>query len=99
MRNIFVFIRIYFNFLFFLFLMGISLFVLFNYNRYHHTVYSDATGEITGRINKQYNDVEYYFQLKRTNDSLVKANERLYNKLKQDFEMPDTVSRAVIDTM
>ena len=42
--------------------------------------------EVTGKINKQYNNVEYYFQLKKTNDSLVKANENLYNKLKQDFE-------------
>ncbi|MEP6928164.1 MAG: rod shape-determining protein MreC [Ginsengibacter sp.] len=99
MRNIFIFIRIYFNLLFFLFLMGISLFMLFNYNRYHHTVYSATAGEITGMINRQYNDVEYYFQLKKTNDSLVKANEILYNKLKQDFELPDTVTRLAIDSI
>jgi rod shape-determining protein MreC len=99
MRNIFLFIRIYFNFLFFLFLMGISLFMLFNYNRYQHTIYSAAAGEITGKISKQYNDVEYYFQLKKTNDSLVKANANLYNKLKQDYEMPDTVSKLAIDTI
>jgi rod shape-determining protein MreC len=99
MRNIFIFIRIYFNFIFFLFLMGISLFMLFNYNRYHHTVYSAVAGGITGRINKQYNDVEYYFQLKKTNDSLVKANETLYNKLRQDFELADTVTKLTIDTI
>jgi rod shape-determining protein MreC len=99
MRNIFLFIRIYFNFIFFLLLMGISLFMLFNYNRYHHTVYSAAAGEITGKISKQYNDVEYYFQLKRTNDSLVKANAALYNKLKQNFELPDSVSKLAIDTI
>ena len=99
MRNIFIFIRIYFNFIFFLLLMGISLFMLFNYNRYHHSVYSAATGEITGKINEQYNTVEYYFQLKRTNDSLVKANAILYNKLKQDFELPDTVTKLAIDTI
>ena len=79
--------------------MGLSLFMLFNYNRYHHTVYSAAANEITGKINQRYNDVEYYFQLKRTNDSLVKANENLYNKLKQDFEMPDTVTKLAIDTI
>jgi rod shape-determining protein MreC len=99
MRNIFIFIRIYFNFLFFLFLMGLSLFMLFNYNRYHKTVYSAVAGEVTGSINKQFNDVEYYFQLKRTNDSLVKANETLYNKLKQNLELPDTVMKLSIDTM
>lgn len=99
MRNIIIFIRIYFNFLFFLFLLGASFFMLFNYNRYHHAVYSGVANEITGSINKQYNTVEYYFQLKRTNDSLVKANEVLYNKLKQDFDMPDTTSRLSIDTL
>ena len=99
MRNIFLFIRIYFNFIFFLLLMGISLFMLFNYNRYHHTVYSATAGEITGKISKQYNDVEYYFQLKRTNDSLVKANAILYNKLKQDYELPDTATKLAIDTI
>jgi rod shape-determining protein MreC len=99
MRNIFLFIRIYFNFIFFLLLMGISLFMLFNYNRYHHTVYSATAGEITGKISQQYNNVEYYFQLKRTNDSLVKANAILYNKLKQDYELADTATKLAIDTI
>ncbi len=99
MRNIFLFIRIYFNFLFFLLLMGVSLFMLFSYNNYHRTVYSSVATEVTGKINKQYDDVEYYFRLKNTNDSLVKANAALYNKLKQDYEIPDTVSRLFIDTM
>lgn len=99
MRNILIFIRVYFNFLFFLFLLGISFFMLFNYNRYHNAVYSSVAMEVTGSINKQYNTVEYYFQLKKTNDSLVKANEVLYNKLKKDFDMPDTASRISIDTL
>jgi len=55
--------------------------------------------EYTGKISGQYNSIEYYFKLKRTNDSLVKANERLYNKLKQDFEIPDSVSKLVLDTI
>lgn len=42
--------------------------------------------------------VENYFQLKRTNDSLVKANEVLYNKLRENFNVPDSVSKEVIDT-
>lgn len=79
--------------------MGVSFFMLFNYNRFHHTVYSSTAGEVTGKVNKQFNDVEYYFKLKRTNDSLVKANAVLYNKLKQDFEFPDTISRLAIDTL
>jgi rod shape-determining protein MreC len=99
MRNIFLFIRIYFNFLFFLILMGISFYMLFTYNRYHHTIYSAVANEVTGKISRQYNNIEYYFQLKRTNDSLVKANEQLYNRLKQDFEMPDSVNKIAVDTI
>lgn len=73
--------------------------MLFNYNRFQHTAYSAAAGEITGKISNQYNSVEYYFKLKKTNDSLVKANANLYNKLKQDYEYPDTVARIAIDTI
>jgi rod shape-determining protein MreC len=73
--------------------------MLFNYNRYQNTVYSAAAGEITGKISQQYNSIEYYFQLKKTNDSLVKANAKLYNKLKQDYEMPDTISKLAVDTI
>jgi rod shape-determining protein MreC len=73
--------------------------MIFSYNRYHHAVYSKVANEITGNISKKYNSVEYYFQLKRTNDSLVKANETLYNKLKQDYEIPDTANKITIDTL
>ena len=59
----------------------------------------NIANDVTGKVYKQYNGVEYYFQLKRTNDSLIKANERLYNKLKQDFEMPDTVNKFSVDTI
>ncbi|HEY5370084.1 MAG TPA: rod shape-determining protein MreC [Hanamia sp.] len=99
MRNIFIFIRIYFTFIFFLILMGVSFYMIFSYNRYHHAVYSATANEITGGIDKKINTVQYYFQLKRTNDSLVKANEALYNKLRQDYEIPDTVNKITIDTL
>jgi rod shape-determining protein MreC len=73
--------------------------MIFSYNRYHNAVYSKVANEITGGISKKYNNVEYYFQLKRTNDSLVKANEELYNKLKEDFEIADTVNKIAIDSI
>ncbi|MDQ2862956.1 MAG: rod shape-determining protein MreC [Bacteroidota bacterium] len=99
MRNIFVFIRIYSNFIFFLILMGVSLVMLINFNHYQHAVYSTTAGEITGKVNSQISNVEYYFQLKKTNDSLVKANANLYNKLKQDYELPDSATKLEIDTI
>ncbi len=53
----------------------------------------------TGGINKQYNKVEYYFQLSRTNDSLVKANEVLYNKLRSNYNLPDSANKIIIDSV
>ncbi|CAN5318587.1 hypothetical protein BH09BAC2_BH09BAC2_06490 [soil metagenome] len=59
----------------------------------------NAANEYTGKISERYNNIQTYFFLKRTNDSLIKANENLYNKLRQDFEVPDSLSKTVIDTI
>ena len=99
MRNIFLFIRRYFNFIFFLLLQVLSIYLIVHYSKYHEAMFGSSANKITGKVNSEYNKVEYYFQLKRTNDSLVKANEVLYNKLKVDFNLPDTVSKNVIDTI
>lgn len=99
MRNIFLFIRRYFNLLLFLCLQGFSIYLIVHYSRYHNAIFSSASNQVTGKINQQFNRVEYYFQLKRTNDSLVKANATLYNKLKADFELPDSTTRTFIDSL
>ena len=99
MRNVIIFIRIYFTFFFFLLLMGLSLYLLFSYNKYQNAVYSEVANEVAGRINSQVNKVTYYFYLKKTNDSLVHANEMLYNKLREDYSITDTTNRLVIDTL
>ncbi|MEO7045652.1 MAG: rod shape-determining protein MreC [Ferruginibacter sp.] len=99
MRNIFLFIRRYFNFLIFLVLQVLSIYLIVHYNRYHEAMFDNTANNITGKINEQYNKVEYYFQLKRTNDSLVKANEVLYNKLKVNFYLPDSATKTQIDTL
>ena len=99
MRNIFLFIRRYFNFLFFLLLQVFSIYLIVHYSSYHKAVFSSTANQLTGKVNEQYSKVEYYFQLKKTNDSLVAANEKLYNKLRSDFELPDTTSKIVIDSI
>jgi rod shape-determining protein MreC len=99
MRNIVLFIRRYFNFLLFLLLQGVSLFMLFSYNKYHNSVFMSVANEVSGKINEQYNRVHYYFNLQKTNDSLMNENARLYNKLRQNFNLPDTVVKTVIDTI
>lgn len=99
MRNIFLFISRYFNFLFFLLLQGVCIYFITSYSKYHQAAFGAVTNNVTGKINTEYNKVEYYFQLKRTNDSLLKANERLYNILRSNYDVPDSLNRTVIDTL
>ncbi len=100
MRNIFLFLRRYFNFLVFFILQVFCIYLIVQNSKYHQAVFGDAANRITGRVNSQYNKIEYYFQLKKTNDSLVAANERLYNMLPQNFNIPDSInSRQVVDTL
>lgn len=62
-------------------------------------MFGSTANQLTGNINKRYDNIEYYFQLKQTNDSLLKANERLYNKLAYNFNIPDTNLKQRIDTI
>lgn len=98
MRNVFLFVRRYFNFFFFLIMQGIALYMLFHFNRFHEAAFMGVSNEVTGRISKQYNNVEYYFNLKKTNEGLVEENKKLRNLLKQDFLIPDSSSTAVVDS-
>ena len=99
MRNIFLFIRRYFNFILFLLLQGFSIYLIVHYSKYHNAIFSKTSNQVTGKINEKYNGITSYFRLKKTNDSLIAANEMLYNKLKADFEYPDTSSRLKIDSI
>jgi len=62
-------------------------------------MFGNSANRITGKVNAQYDRIEYYFQLKRTNDSLVKANETLYNKLASNYNLPDSGSKQMIDSI
>lgn len=99
MRNVFLFIRRHFNFLFFLVLQILSLSFLFRYNKFHEAAFLNVSTEITGRLNEKYNGIEYYFQLKKTNESLVQENLRLRQQLKDNFEAPDSNQRLFHDTI
>ncbi len=99
MKNIFLFIRRYFNFLLFLVLQIISLTFLVRYNKTQEAAYANVANEIIGRINTQYNKVQYYFQLKETNKQLNEENTRLRNLLGLNFEGPDTARVSRIDSL
>jgi len=98
-RNVFLFIGRHFNFLFFLVLQIIALSFLFRFNKYHEAAFLNVSTEITGRINERYNNIEYYFQLKKTNEALVQENLRLRQQLKENYEGPDSLRRMINDTI
>ena len=99
MKNIFIFIRRYFNLLFFLLLQILSIILLVNYNRSHEAAFSNIANEVTGSINTQYSRVHDYFNLKEANRQLSEDNTRLRNMLGQNFEGPDTLRQVIIDSL
>jgi rod shape-determining protein MreC len=101
-RNIFLFIRRYFNFLVFLVLQILAITFLVKYNPKHPSFeakYGGIANDITGRINLQYNKIQYYFHLKETNRQLAEENARLKNKLGVNFEGPDSLKQVIVDSL
>jgi rod shape-determining protein MreC len=76
-----------------------ALYILFHYNKFHEAVFSGVANELTGSVGGKYNNVTYYFHLKKTNDQLAKENEELQNKLLSNFQRPDTSQKLVQDTV
>lgn len=99
MGNIFLFIRRYFNLIVFLLLQWLSIYLIVHYNRYHNAVASGYMNEITGRVNQQYAKVDDFLALKKKNQELQRQNERLLNLMKQNFEVPDTTTKIVTDSI
>ncbi|HEX6427714.1 MAG TPA: rod shape-determining protein MreC [Niastella sp.] len=97
MRNIFLFIRRYFNFVFFVVLQVAALYILFHYNKFHEAVFSGVANELTGNIGGKYSNVTNYFHLKTTNDALAKENTELRNLMFSNFTRPDTTQKMVTD--
>jgi rod shape-determining protein MreC len=98
-RNVFLFIRKYANFLFFLLLQITALSFLFRYNKYHEAAFLNVAGEFTGSINQRYSKVEYYFRLKNINEQLASENLRLNQLLRENYERPVGNEKSVLDTV
>ena len=99
MRNIFLIIRRYFNFLLFLVLQIVSLYMLFSYNKFHEAAWMEVAHEVTGRVGGRYTNITNYFHLKKTNEELARANEMLRNELTAQYVGPDTTQKLVTDTL
>jgi rod shape-determining protein MreC len=98
-RNVFLFIRKYSNFLFFLLLQVISLSFLFRYNNYHEAAFMNVAGEFTGSINQRFSKVESYFRLKQINEQLAAENLRLNQTLKENYEGAGGPGKMITDTI
>lgn len=103
MKNIFLFIRRYFTFFLFLFLEGLCISLLVKYNRTYDAAYSRAAHSVTGVINQKYNNVQYFFALKKTNKALAEENAQLKTALSNFIKNYDTLSnnrlRTYIDSV
>lgn len=99
MRNVFLFIRKYSNFLFFLLLQITALGFLFRYNKYHEAAFMNVAGEFTGSLNQRYSKVAYYFRLNKINEQLAAENLRLNQLIRENYEKADAGGKSVLDTV
>jgi len=99
MRNIFLFIRRYFNLLTFFFLQFVALYFLFKFNRFHNASFLGIANEITGTINKRYDKLDDYFHQGEENRRVHRMNDSLLNLLQQNFMIPDTGMQIRMDTL
>jgi len=98
MRNLILFFRRFSTLFFFLLLQVVALLMLVKYNRSHEAAYMQLTYELTGKINKQANKVETWFNLGENNKRLSAENNQLKNTLTNNFASIDTAGRPVADT-
>ncbi len=99
MRNIFIFIQRYFNFLLFLVLQILSIIFIIKFNKTHEAAYSSIANEVTGRINIQYSQFYDFFHLKQANKALSEENARLRNIMGVNFEDADTTRIKILDSL
>ena len=99
MRNVFLFLKRYSVFIFFLVLQGLALSMLFSYNRFHQTAYGMFSNEIAGNLNERVNKVESFFTLSEQNQALRKQNAALLSYLPSGSVNPDTSFLVVSDTI
>jgi len=80
-RNFILLIRRFWNIILFLILEGISLSMISKNRSLQGMDIVSSSNAVAGYVYKKQNDVVYYFQLKKLNDSLLNENTRLHNEL------------------
>ncbi len=77
MRNLLLFLQRYTHILLFFVLEGVSLALLFSFNRLQSTVFFSTTSSITASIDRMWYDAASYFALRKVNTRLEYENEQL----------------------
>lgn len=77
----------------------VALYILFHFNRFHEAAFMGMASKVTGKVNEKYNNIEYYFKLKKTNEALAQENTELRNRLRENFDVPDTTHTLFKDTI
>jgi rod shape-determining protein MreC len=98
-RNLIIFLRRYFNFFLFLLLEVICIVLVFRNNDFQKTAYLNSANNVSARLYNRYNNVQYYFHLKATNDSLVNENSRLHNILRSSYDSVILADLVKTDTL
>jgi rod shape-determining protein MreC len=98
-RNLIIFLRRYFNFFLFLLLEVICIVLVFRNNDFQKTAYLNSANNVSARLYNRYNNVQYYFHLKATNDSLVNENARLHNILRSSYDSVTLDDLVKTDTL
>lgn len=57
-----------------------------------------VANELTGRVSSRYSNIEYYFHLKKINESLASQNEKLLNEMPSNQQAADSSMRIIVDT-
>ncbi|MGF7230955.1 MAG: rod shape-determining protein MreC, partial [Arachidicoccus sp.] len=99
MKNIFLFIRRFFTFFTFLILQVLCISFLVKYNKTYEAAYSNTAHNFTGKIDKKYNNIQYYFDLKKTNQALADENAKLRNTLSTFIHSTDSLNKDKLYTM
>lgn len=95
MRNIYLFLLRNSVLLLFLLLQSVSLYSLFNFNRFHESVMNMVAAEVAGIVFNKTDKIEAYLNLQAENDRLREQNSVLMNRLSQGDLSPDTAATLV----
>ncbi len=73
--------------------------LVFQHNNFQRAAYLSSANDVSGKLFDKYNNVQYYFHLKSTNDSLVNENMRLHNLLLTSYDSMLTTKGIKVDTV